>query len=387
MISAGHRVTLLARRALAGIDDPRRGSGTSILLFALLLSGALFAYQFIVEWSYRITYQQVGFHVLRELITDSTFAFAVTLGFSATARLPARDRLTSAPYVLTVILGAAGAGVVDGVLTRLRFPNLWQTGIVFMRGTYVMFSMLLLGSIGLFVYLDRVRARSALARLRGAELERAVAAKRVLGSRLQAMQARVEPQFLFNTLGQVRRLYGQDPGQARRMLDDLIAYLRAAMPQMRSATSTVGQEVALARAYLGVLAASLDYPLDYAIEVDDVLTGIPFPPMVLLPLIDHALARRAGEDVGGRTVRIAGSAVAGRLRILVIDSDAGFASASETAAIAALRERLHVLYGDDARLALSTPAGSDSRADIEVSDDPNATSATVDAAFAARPGS
>jgi hypothetical protein len=47
------------------------------------------------------------------------------------------------------------------------------------------------------------------------------------------MQARVEPPFLFNTLAQVKRLYEMDATLAQRMLDDLVAYLRAAMPHMR----------------------------------------------------------------------------------------------------------------------------------------------------------
>ena len=70
------------------------------------------------------------------------------------------------------------------------------------------------------------------------------------------MQARVEPRFLFNTLAQVERLYEIDAQRADRMLDDLIVYLRAALPQLRETTSTLSREIELAKAYLNIVEAA-----------------------------------------------------------------------------------------------------------------------------------
>jgi sensor histidine kinase YesM len=89
--------------------------------------------------------------------------------------------------------------------------------------------------------------------LRAAELDRVRKSRLALESRLQALQARVEPEFLFRTLSHVRDLYDRDvvlgsPARASKMLDDLIAYLRAAMPHVRDTSSTVAQEVELPRA-------------------------------------------------------------------------------------------------------------------------------------------
>ena len=71
-------------------------------------------------------------------------------------------------------------------------------------------------------------------------------------ARLQVMQAQVEPHFLFNTLANVRRLFQTDPPAAHAMLEHLSRYLSAMLPRMRSAESTLGQELALALAYLHV---------------------------------------------------------------------------------------------------------------------------------------
>ena len=61
------------------------------------------------------------------------------------------------------------------------------------------------------------------------------------------MQAQVEPHFLFNTLASVQYLTETDPPDAHRLLGHLIAYLRAALPQLRASSTTLGQEVELAR--------------------------------------------------------------------------------------------------------------------------------------------
>jgi hypothetical protein len=65
---------------------------------------------------------------------------------------------------------------------------------------------------------------------RAAELERADSQRNIMASRLQVLQARVEPELFFDALGDVRRAYLRDPEAAGSLLDDLIAYLRAALP-------------------------------------------------------------------------------------------------------------------------------------------------------------
>ena len=83
------------------------------------------------------------------------------------------------------------------------------------------------------------------------------------------MQARVEPQFLFNTLAQVRQLYDSDAPLAGKMLDDLIAYLRAALPHLRESSSTLGKEAALARAYLDIVRVRLGERLAFDIVIPE----------------------------------------------------------------------------------------------------------------------
>jgi LytS/YehU family sensor histidine kinase len=166
------------------------------------------------------------------------------------------------------------------------------------------------------------------------------------------MQARVEPQFLFNTLARIKQLYDVDAMLGDRMLDDLIVYLRAAMPRMRDTSSTLAQEIALARAYLNIVKIRLADRLSFAIDVPDDIGDARFPPMMLLPLIDHAIVHGlSGERLEG-TLRIASEMVSGRLRVAILDSTAGFAPETGGDGITSIRERLVALYGDGASLVL-----------------------------------
>jgi hypothetical protein len=226
---------------------------------------------------------------------------------------------------------------------------------------------LLIGSAVVFVYAGRRAARRAEARLRAAELDRVRRSKLALESRLQAMQARVEPQFLFNTLLQIERLYEFDPELAARMLDDLIAYLRAAMPLMRDTSSTVAQEFELARAYLEIVRLRLGERLSVNIETPAGGEDLRMPPMMLLPLIDHAIVRGFVSPSAQGAISIGSAVQAGRLHLTITDSGAGFVPEADGHGLTAIRERLSALYGDEGALQLRR---SDSTATEAVLDIP-----------------
>ena len=266
----------------------------------------------------------------------------------------------------TAYVAAAFGGCVLGVVLAATFDLAWRTWVLpdawpahrpyvrspLYRTTYALTSWLLLGAPAVFFYADRRAARKTAAYLQAAELERIRRSRLALESRLQAMQARVEPQFLFNTLAQVERLYDERPELAERMLDDLIAYLRAAMPLMRDTASTVGQEVELARTYLDIVKIRLGERLAFEIRVPEGLDAARMPPMMLLPLVDHAIVHGLERQRAEGTLGIAIDVAANRLRLRIADSGAGFVPGVGGEGIASIRERLTALFGNDARLDL-----------------------------------
>lgn len=196
----------------------------------------------------------------------------------------------------------ASLGALATAVTSATFVLMWLSDGVFNRslveGHYIVsdaafigrtFWIDVAGGMLLVAYFAIKEREAASARFaRAVELERARAQRVTMAARLKVMQARVEPELLFGVLAEVRRIYEHDLDAANALLDDLITYLRAALPQMRSEASTVDREVALADAYLKLLPAARSGYLNVDVRQAGERERHPFPPMVLLPMVQAA---------------------------------------------------------------------------------------------------
>ena len=227
------------------------------------------------------------------------------------------------------------------------------------------FEFLIWGSIIVFIYVELRAARRATQRMTAAYVARARAQRRTLEARLTALQARVEPQFLFNTLARVRDLYDEDVAQGARMLDDLIAYLRAALPHLRETGSTLAREIELAAAYVRIVHAR-DGAAALAVDAADEALVASVPAMLLLPLTDRVLAVEGPPEARPRATRIVARVSGHRLRIVVSFAGGLPAVKPDTEMLALVRERLRGLYGDDARIDFDPPLAAATSISMEI---------------------
>jgi len=204
---------------------------------------------------------------------------------------------------------------------------------------------------------NRRRAR-ALQALAAARKEQARLARKVLESRLAAMQAQVEPHFLFDSLVDIQATYDGDAGRGADVMDRLITYLRVALPRLREAGSTVQAEADLLEAYLAVVAARHGGRPIARLTVAPDCAQSRFSPMLLLPLIQRAMRTSVRGSVPERVeldVRRAGSEVVAQLQI----ESAGLCA--DDAELARVRDRLAGLYDGRARLDCEEPGPGLSR--------------------------
>lgn len=174
-------------------------------------------------------------------------------------------------------------------------------------------------------------------------------------AQLKMMQAQVEPHFLFNTLASVDYLIETDPARASRMQKNLIQYLRAALPQMREGTSSLGREIQQCRSYLEILKVRMDERLQFSINVPQGLQSAVFPPMMLLTLVENAIKHGLEPKPEGGSLSISAVISNGALQVAVADSGLGFGIAQRGGTgvgLANVRERLQALFGVDARLQI-----------------------------------
>jgi hypothetical protein len=187
--------------------------------------------------------------------------------------------------------------------------------------------------------------------------------RQLVEAQLKMMQAQVEPHFLFNTLASVDYLIETDPPTASKMQKNLIQYLRAALPQMREGSTTLGKEVQLCRSYLEILKFRMEDRLHYTVTVPQGLQSAQFPPMMLQSLIENSIKHGLEPKPEGGAITISADIVDGRLRVTVADTGLGFAAGSQPGTgvgLSNVRERLAALYGGRARLSIDAnhPSGT-----------------------------
>ena len=187
--------------------------------------------------------------------------------------------------------------------------------------------------------------------------------RQVVEARMAAMQAQVEPHFLFNTLASIEHLIETDPPRAGKMQRNLIALLRASMPTMREAnaqgTRDLGRELAMIRPYLEILKVRMEDRLQTEVRVSDGLLSAEFPPMMLQSLVENAIKHGLEPKADGGMLTVSAEIVHGNLAVTVADTGLGFgksATAGTGIGLSNIRERLALLYGNKASLVLSEPA-------------------------------
>lgn len=204
------------------------------------------------------------------------------------------------------------------------------------------------------------------------EKERAAQAQRAAAEAdLRALQAQVEPHFLFNTLANLDALIALDPKQARVLLGHLNRYLRNSLTHSRSLAPTLGDEIEQLRAYLAIMEIRLPDRFRARIDCPDDCRDLPLAPMLIQPLVENAIKHGIEPSASGGEISLRACLTPDALEIEVCDSGVGLHKApvqdsNNGTGIANVRERLHLLYGKQARLDLTALPECGTRALLSV---------------------
>ncbi len=291
------------------------------------------------------------------------FAFAIALALTVAGNL--RQSLVP-PAALNATAVLLASVVVTLLLSTFK-PQDPLSLIESPSGRHGLGSLVTLGLVigAAMAFVIALRERQSADRAQHEARERLLE-KQVVQARLQLLQAQVEPHFLFNTLASVQRLIATDPPAADAMLENLNQYLRASLPDMRESHSTVGREVDMARAFLNIMQVRLGARLACRLEVPEALLEVPFPPMMLLSLVENAVEHGLGDRPHGR-IDVAASSGPGWLALHVSDDGSNFDThAAPGVGLTNIRERLMALYSSAARLSLEAPTSGGLVATIRV---------------------
>jgi Histidine kinase/Histidine kinase-, DNA gyrase B-, and HSP90-like ATPase len=291
---------------------------------------------------------------VREAVNDARDAIREAIDDAAQA---ARDAAEASRDAAEAQRDAAEA-LADGPVVSTRTAKLALPQFAIL---WIVASMILK-----ITYKGRIQAEVKAAQ--AVETAEAESLKRqVMEARMAAMQAQVEPHFLFNTLASIDHLIETDPNRASKMQKNLITLLRASMPTMREASDggarALGRELAVIRPYLEILKVRMEERLTTEINVPNGLLSAAFPPMMIQTLVENAIKHGLEPKPEGGHLKVAAEVVHGKLAVTVADTGVGFgkaATAGTGVGLANIRERLELLYGKQATLVVAEnqPSGT-----------------------------
>jgi hypothetical protein len=173
-------------------------------------------------------------------------------------------------------------------------------------------------------------------------------------SQLLALEAQINPHFLFNALNSIRALVEIDPGRAQDMLTRLSNVLRNSLRRDNEHTVTLGSELEAVSDYLALETIRFADRLHSSVVTGEGAAGCRIPPMVLQTLVENAVKHGIGQ-AKGRAELLIQSNVDGQNLVITVENTGKLVNSREDGGQLGLRntqERLKLLYGDRARLRL-----------------------------------
>jgi two-component sensor histidine kinase len=216
------------------------------------------------------------------------------------------------------------------------------------------FTSLVISIMMSLIFLGRERTSRTEAALQAERLRNERIEREATLANLRALQAQIEPHFLFNTLANVTSLIDPDPAKAKRMLESFIRFLRASLNATRSETTTLADEAELIASYLDVLQIRMGSRLNYEVDVPADLHAVTLPPMLLQPVVENSIKHGLEPKVEGGTVSVRAHRNGGGVAVEISDTGIGFAQTTHGGVgLTNVRDRLRLVYGERASLVVA----------------------------------
>jgi sensor histidine kinase YesM len=249
-----------------------------------------------------------------------------------------------AAFVLIAMLGTIPASLFFVALGWVRAADLWPAYLAGLRIS-VAITILLASVITVFATMMH-RLDSATIELRNRQLADERARKLFTEARLSALESRVHPHFLFNTLNSISALIREDPAAAERTVERLAGLLRYSLDSNCTRTVPLRQELRVVGDYLEIERTRFGERLRYTLDVPAGLGDAEVPPFAVQLLVENSVKYAVAPSRHGGEIRVVVRAAGARLELEVSDDGPGFDAHSIPPGhgLENLQDRLAVLF-------------------------------------------
>jgi two-component system LytT family sensor kinase len=208
------------------------------------------------------------------------------------------------------------------------------------------------GSIAVLYFSLRARAERLATTVKEKELNEERLTRLKTKAELEALQTKINPHFLFNTLNSIASLISENPKAAEETVEKLSELFRFSLRHAEKNTVTLAEELDLIRVYLQIEKVRLGDRLQYEVKCEERLREVELPAMLIQPLVENSIKHGIAPAVGGGTILVDAKESNGMCVVTVRDSGRGFQISSDPNGfgLRSIQERLRLKYGEKASL-------------------------------------
>jgi two-component system LytT family sensor kinase len=190
-------------------------------------------------------------------------------------------------------------------------------------------------------------------------------------ARLIALQSKIKPHFLFNTLNTILDLARENPGVLEKVVLNLSGIYRRILRDSGEGVFPLKEELDLIRKYLEIEKVRMGERLRFRIDVAGDADEVRIPPMLVEPLVENAVIHGIGPRPSGGYVDIQVRRGNGKVIIVVRDDGVGFSGAGEKDGfgLSSVKERLDLVYRGKASFSVTAPESGGLTVEMEIPDE------------------
>jgi signal transduction histidine kinase len=286
-----------------------------------------------------------------------SFLFANLTGGLAWTILPRAGGLLRGPkwwlwsqtIGLLCLVGICGGTLGTFLLRNQPFYPM-RIGYLESISANIVFTVLI-GTIATFSEHARSQLEATTLQLRTKELERVNALQAASEAKLQSLESRIHPHFLFNTLNSISALVRQDPVAAEELIQRLAELLRFSLDRHASLVP-LREELRITLDYLEIEKARFRERLRYEVFVPEDLLAVPVPGLSLQTLVENSVKYAVAASREGATIRLEARRDGDGVMFAVSDDGPGLNDETLPSGhgLDTLRQRLEAFFGPGARL-------------------------------------
>lgn len=189
-----------------------------------------------------------------------------------------------------------------------------------------------------------------------------------LESELAALQSKINPHFLFNTLNTILDLVYDYPEKVEEMILNLSTIYRKILYSSENEYYTLEQELDLVKKYLDIEKVRLGKRMEYEIKCNPKLKSVEIPPLSIEPIVENSIIHGISPKKGNGKIEIITETYDKTIKISVIDDGVGIESKDFKLGfgVRSVKERLKILYGEKTKLEVKQNEKNGVTVEIEI---------------------